>query len=241
MIARLALAAIVALLTALAVAGRTDEATVRIILFGHSALSLIALLLNVTGRRRLQSMIDRIREIAPMVATGLIEAPPVDVASLIAEVRRLGFEMGGATDTTLGGPPVRTWVLLEPSGEAWVEIGKAARPMAIFLSESSGGRLIETSYPYGETIDDPRLRARSVATGTTEALSAHREAVREAGGSRRAVVTLEDYLAAERDQRLQTGGMRIRSHLETSVEPAIRDWSISVAVDVLAFAALTFL
>jgi hypothetical protein len=149
--------------------------------------------------------------------------------------------MGGATDTTLGGPPIRTWVLLEPSGETWVEIGSAAQPMAIFLSESSGGRLIETSFPYGETIDDPKLRARPVATSPKDALETHREAVREAGGSRRSVVTLDDYLAAELDQRHQTGGMRIRAHLETNVEPAIRDWSISVAVDVLAFAALTFL
>jgi hypothetical protein len=241
MIARLLLALVIAILTALAVARVMDVETVRTIVLAHAGLSVVALTLNVTGRRRLSAVVDRIRDAAPVVATGLVEAPPLDVAALIAEVRKLGFDMAGATDTTLGGPPIRTWVLLESRGEAWAEIGIGVQPMVIFLSEATGGRLIETAYPVGETIDNEAMRARSVATSPADALAAQREAVRVAGGSGRTVVTLEDYLAAEADQRATTGGMRIASHLAGSVEPAIRDWSISLVVDLVAIAALAFL
>jgi hypothetical protein len=238
MIGRFALATVVAVLTVLAITGRIDPGPVRIILFGHTALSLAALTLNVVGKSRLQGMVDRVRSAVPVVTSGLIEAPRTDVAELIAEVRALGFDMSAATDTTLSGPPIRTWILLEPAGETWVEIGIGLRPMAIFLSEATTGRLIETAYPLGETIENPELSARAVSTSAADAFAAHRDALRDAGGEGRLVKTVDDYLAAERVQRAATGGMRIQSHIETNVNPAIRDWAISLAVDVLSLVAL---
>ena len=238
MIARFGIVAVVALVTALAVAGRVDRDTARIIVLGHMALAGTSLVLNVVGRSRLGGMVDRVRSAVPVVTTGLIEAPRTDVAELIAEVRALGFDMSAATDTTLTGAPIRTWILLEAAGETWVEVGIGLRPMAIFLSEAKSGRLIETAYPLGETIENPKLSAHAVSTSAADALATHRDALREAGGEGRLVKTVDDYLAAERVQRAATGGMRIQSHIETTVNPAIRDWAISLAVDVLALIAL---
>ena len=238
MIGRYGIVAVVALVTVLAVAGRVDRDTARIIVLGHMALAGTSLVLNVLGKSRLGGMVERVRSAVPVVTTGLIEAPRTDVAELIGEVRALGFDMSAATDTTLSGPPVRTWILLEPAGETWVEIGIGLRPMAIFLSEATSGRLIETAYPLGETIENPKLSARAVSTSAADALAAHREALREAGGEGRLVKAVDDYLAAERVQRAATGGMRIQSHIENAVNPAIRDWAISLAVDVLSLIAL---
>jgi hypothetical protein len=242
MIRRLGLAVVVAGLTALAVAGRADEGLTRLVLLSHSAMGVAALVLTVRSRDRLRRAMERARGATPVVATGLIEAPPLDVAQLMSEVRSLGFELAGATDTVLLDRPIRTWGLVEQSGEAWVEIGIGLRPMAIFLSEVAAGKLIETAYPEPVTaIDDPRLRARGVSTSAADALAEHRAAVAAAGGSRRHVATLDDYLAAERDQRERTGGMRIRAYLDSVIDPSIRDWTISVVVDAMAFLALTFL
>jgi hypothetical protein len=238
-IGRLAIAAAVAALTVLAVSGRADEALTRTIVIGHSILSVVALATNVALRGRLRRTIDRIRSAMPQVAGGLIEAPPFDVAELIAGIRPLGFDLSGATDTTIDGPPIRTWVLLEEAGDTWVEVGRAGGPIAIFLSEVAGGRLVETSFPKGATIDDPRLLAAPVATDPGDALAAHRRILASLGGSRRRVATLDDYRAAELDQRTRTGGMRIRDHLERVVRPSIRDWAISVAVDAAAIVALS--
>jgi hypothetical protein len=237
-IGRLALAVLVAVLTALAVAGRIDDGLTWTVVFGHSVVSVVSLVINVVSRRSLRRSIERIRSATPMVAGGLVEAPPLDVAALIAAIRALGFDLVAATDTSIGGRPIRTWVLLEPAGDTWIEMGLAGGPIAIFLSEMSGGRLVETSFPKGATIDDPRLLARPVATSPADALAAHRKTVAALGGSRRRVATVDDYLAAEGDQRTRTGGMRIRDHLERVVEPSIRDWAISVGVDAVAFVAL---
>ena len=128
-------------------------------------------------------------------------------------------------------------ILLEPTGVTWVEIGMALKPMSIFLSEVGGGRLVETlTYPIGQPIDDPRLLVNIVASSPADAYAAHLDTVRSAGGSRREVRTIDDYLAAERDQRTRTGGMRIQAHLDNVIRPSIRDWSISLAIDVLSFA-----
>jgi hypothetical protein len=220
---------------AFAAFGRVDS-TIVTILSIHSFFGLVALLLNLYQGSRLRGMIDRVKTVAPVVASGLIEAPESDTGRLISEVRRLGFTETFATDTTLGGPPIRTWILLEPTGATWVEIGMGLKPMSIFLSEVAGGRLVETTYPMGQHIEDPRLLVNIVGSSPADAYATHVEAVRSAGGSRREVRSLDDYLAAERDQRARTGGMRIQAHLDNVIAPSIRDWSISLAIDVLAFA-----
>ena len=45
---------------------------------------------------------------------------------------------------------------------------------------------------------------------------------------------MADYLAFEADQRASNGGMRIRQHLDRVVEPAIRDFAISLVIDTIA-------
>jgi hypothetical protein len=238
---RIALAIAVAALAALAVAGRADAALTRTIVAGHAVIGVAALILNIVTRRRLRDAVTRVQTATPVVATGIVEAPQLDTADLIAAVRSLGFELAGATDTMLRDAPIRTWVLLEPSGETWVEVGHASVPIAIFLTVVSGDRLVETSFPRGATIDDPRLLAAPIATSPADALAAHRRIVASLGGGRRPVSTLDDYLVAEAEQRVRTGGMRIRDHLARVVEPSIRDWAISVAVDAVAMAALFWL
>lgn len=232
---RIGLAIVVAAVTATFVAlGRVDTTVVTILTI-HSFFGLVALILNLYQRYRLRGMVERVKAVAPVVATGMLGAPAADTGKLISDVRRLGFTDTFATDTTLGGPPIRTWVLLEPTGHTWVEIGMGLKPMSIFLSEVGGGRLVETTYPMGQPIDDPRLLVQIVSSSPADAYRAHIEAVRAAGGNRREVRTLDDYLDAERDQRARTGGMRIQAHLDNVIGPSIRDWSISLAIDVLSF------
>ena len=238
MIWRVGLAVLVALGTVLYVATGRADSTLVLVLTAHSIFSVVALVTNLYQRHRLRGMVGQVRAAEPVVATGLIEAPETNTGKLISDVRRLGFTETFATDVSLGGSDIRTWVLLEPAGETWVEIGMGLTPMAIFLSEVGGGRLIETAYPHGESIDDPRLLAQIVKSDVAAALEAQRTAVRAAGGSRREVRTIDDYLAVERDQRERTGGMRIQAHLETAIGPSIRDYAISAAIDAAAFAYL---
>lgn len=258
MIGRLVVALAVAGLTALAVTGRADDDPIRLVVAAHTFFGLVALVVLVLSRRRLLAALDRIRDARPVLATGLVEAPPTDVARLIAEVRGLGFELAGVTDTDLGGGPIRTWVLVEPTGETWVEVGKGLAPMAIFLSETPAGRQVETAYPTGEVIDEPALLAAPAGPTPEQALATHRarltaEIQRAAaepaalepdepepdvpsGGWR--VTTTEEYVAWETRQRARTGGMRIAAHLRSAVEPGIRDWTISVLIDAACIAAL---
>jgi hypothetical protein len=175
---------------------------------------------------------------APSVVPEPIEPPQPDVAAEIETVRRLGFQLVGATDTSMNGRSIRTWVLTEPSGDVWVELGLTLTPMVIFLSDGAGGRFIETVYPTGEPIDDADLFSVVVGSHEEEAVTVHRAAVADAGGAVRRVVTMDDYLAAEAEHRRRTGGKRLRSYVERVVQPSIRDWSIGVVVDLVALAAL---
>jgi len=235
---RIGLAVLVAAGTVLYVATGRGDSTLVLVLTAHSLFSVVALITNLYQRRRLRGAIEQVRTAEPVVATGLVEAPDTNTGKLISEVRRLGFTDTFATDTPLAGSDIRTWILLEPAGETWVEIGMGITPMAIFLSEVEGGRLIETAYPHGESIDDPRLLAQVVRGDVRAALEAQRAAVKAAGGSRRAVRTIDDYRDAERDQRDRTGGMRIQAHLDSAIGPSIRDYAISATIDAAAFAFL---
>jgi hypothetical protein len=235
---RLLLALAMAALTFLALSGRVELQLARNVVTLHAVLAIAALVLNLVNRHRLLAAIVTVQEAEPTLVEAATDPPPDDVAVLLSEIRALGFQFIALTDTSTAGHFIRTWILAEPSGETWVEVGLAGQPLAIFLSQVAHERLVETAFPSGATVDDPRLRARVVDTTVGDALTAQRATVAELGGSSRRVTSFDDYLAAERDQRRWTGGMRIRDHLRRVVRPAIRDWSISLAVDGVALVAL---
>jgi hypothetical protein len=236
-IVRIALILAVAGLTVLSVrSGRVDPSVVTVVSFSAAA-SIVALVTSIASRRRLEASIARVRAATPDVVERSVELPEDDVAEEIGRVRALGFDLLGATDTTIGRRTIRTWILAEADGETWVELGRTFVPIAIFLSDA-GSRFVETAFPTGEPIDDPRLLSQVVGTSEDEALAAHRDAVAREGGAERRVRTLDDYLAAETDHRERTGGMRIAAYLDRVVKPSIVEWAISLVVDVAALAVL---
>jgi hypothetical protein len=237
-VVRLALTLGVAALTILSITSKRVDTPILLLVVGGTAASIVGLVNGVVSRRRLKAAAERIRAAVPSVVAGSIEPPPPDITSEIDTVRRLGFNLVGATDTRTNGRSIRTWILTEPSGRVWVEVGQALVPMAIFLSDAAAGRFIETAYPIGEPIDDPDLFSQVVGSHEEEALTVHRAAVRDAGGVTRRVVTMDDYLAAEADHRSRTGGMRLRAYVDRVVRPSIRDWSIGLVVDLVALLAL---
>jgi hypothetical protein len=237
---RLGIAAGIALLTAIAIMTSTRDSGIVLLVTVHAIVSFTSLAVALINRRRLGSVLERVRTATPVIATGLLDAPAQDLAALIAEVRRLGFDTAGATNTTIDRTPILTWVLVDASGETWVEAGLAGRPIAVFVSEAGSGRFIETAYPTGEPIDDPRLLSQVVTADVAAALATHREAVRQAGVGVGRVTSLDEYLVVEARHRQRTGGMRIRTRLDRVVRPSIRDWAISLAVDVVCLVALLF-
>jgi hypothetical protein len=190
--------------------------------------------LTFVRKRRMERLLGEIRSAVPEVATGLIEAPPEAVAGLIAELRPLGFALMAVTDTSIGGGrPIRTWIMTGEPWTTWVEVGMAAVPMAIFLSQAQTGRLLETTARNALPIDHPRLLVQALDTTPALALDAHRATLEEwtrASGSPRAVRTLDDYLAVEAEQRKLTGGMRMAAFLERVVDPSLRTWTITAAI-----------
>jgi len=242
-ILRLGLALVVVLVTLLALMGRIDPATAQLLVVVHAVVAFTALVVNVASRRHLRRSIDLMKTTVPVPVDKAVEpilVPSDDVAPLIATVRGLGFELIGGTDTTLSRGPIRTWILTEPAGEVWVEVGYVATSIAIFLSEAANERFVETAYPRGATIDVPQLLAGPVSSSPADALVTQRERLASLGGPARSVVTMADYLAVEADQRASNGGMRIREHLDRVVEPAIRDFAISLVIDTIALGALLF-
>jgi hypothetical protein len=237
----LGLAAALAAVTALAIAAGQRNSTLLLIVTVGWLVSFTAFGVAVFNRRRLTGLVERIKGVAPVVPSGLIAAPPIDLAPVLGDLRGLGFDVAGATDTTFAGTTVQTWILIEPSGEAWVESGVAGGPMAVFLSDAASGRFIETAFPKGELIDDPRLLSQVVGSSIADALTAHRAAVNAAGGSVRTVNSLEDYLAAEALHRERTGGMRIQAYLERVIRPATRDWGFASVVALVCMGLLLFL
>lgn len=240
-IVRIALILAVAGLTLMSVrSGHVDPAVV-LVVSASSAASIVALVSAITSRRRLEASIARVRSAIPVVVEQSVEPPQDDVAEEMTRVRALGFDLAGATDTTVGRRTIRTWVLVESTGETWVELGRTFIPIAIFLSDvlsDVGPRFVETAFPTGEPIDDPSLLSQVVGDSEEAALTAHRAAVAQAGGAVRRVRTIDDYLAAEADHRERTGGMRIAAYLERVVRPSILEWAVSLVVDVVALAVL---
>ena len=231
------IAAVVAVLIGFAMPGEIIGPMV-----AATVLAGVSLVLSLFRKQQLQRALARIHTAAPVVAEGLIQAPPLEVAQLIGELRRLGFEMIAVTDTRIGaGKPIRTWVMTGDPGTTWIEVGLGRAPMAVFLSQSQTGRFLETTARNGESIDNPKLLARGLTTTLDDALESHRTTLDQwqaASGPARVVLTLDDYLAAEADQRHLTGGMRIASFIERVVDPGIRSWLVSVAIGGAATAAL---
>jgi hypothetical protein len=224
-------------ITILSVAlGRVEPVAV-LLVAGATAVSAVFLGLTLAGRNRMTKTLGRIRSIEPVAVP---ETPrfPNRLVKRAAEIRSLGFTVAGATDTPVYSTPPRTWVLVEPSGETWVEMGFGIRPMTFFISEVAGGRVIETCYPVGQPIDDPRLLSQVVTSSGAAALERHRAAVTDAGGATLRVTSLEDYLAAEHDHRRRTGGMRIESYLVRVTRPSIRDWGIGLVVELISLGVL---
>ena len=236
-IVRVALILAVAGLTLLAVrSGRVDP-TIVIVVAASTAASMVALVTSIASRRRLDASIARVRAATPKAVDHSVEPPQDDVAEEMARVRALGFDLAGATDTEIGRRTIRTWILVERAGHTWVEVGRTFVPIAIFLSDV-GARFVETAFPTGEPMDEPRLLSQVVGSTEDEALAVHREAVADAGGAARRVLTLDDYLVAEAEHRERTGGMRIAAYLDRVVRPSIVEWAVSLVVDVVALAVL---
>jgi len=244
----IAYAAGAVLVLAALIAAPATRATTFPLVVTAATVAIVGVLLHLQRRSRLQRTIAEIRRAESVVATGLIDAPEVDVAGLIGELRRLGFDMIAATDTSIGGgPQIRTWVLTERSGDAatWVEIGVARTPMAIFLSRAGDGRFLETTTSSdGATIDHPNLLARPIETSREDALRGHRATLAEwtaRAGPPLVVRTLEDYRQVETELRERTGGMRIAAYLERVVEPDLRRWATCAAIGVATFLAVVLL
>jgi hypothetical protein len=226
---------------------RSSLGTVFPLVVTAATLAIVVVIVIFQRRATLRRTIAEIREARSVVATGLIEAPRTDVAELISELRKLGFEIVGATDTTVGGGrPIRTWVLTDSSGPgtAWIEVGIARTPIAIFLSRAGDGRFLETSFPSGATIDVPNLLARPIGGSVEETLAGHRATLDEwtsSAGRPLVVRTLDEYRRVEDELRERTGGMRIAHYIESVVEPSLRRWAISAVIAVIAFLAVVLL
>jgi hypothetical protein len=212
-----------------------------------ATLAIVVAIFVFQRRATLRRTIAEIRQAESDVALGLIEAPRTDVAELIGELRKLGFEIVGATDTTVGGgKPIRTWILTDGNGPGttWIEVGIARTPIAIFLSRAGDGRFLETSFPDGATIDVPNLLARPIGGNVEATLTGHRATLDEwtsRAGPPLVVRTLDDYRRVEDELRERTGGMRIAHYIEHVVEPSLRRWAISAVIGVIAFLAVVLL
>ena len=238
MIWRLGLPIAAAIVVALAVAGILGSGVALTIAIFVTGVTVVALVVNVLSRRRLLRALAEIKTAAPVVAPDPLLTPPDDAAEIIATVRSLGFDLAGATDTTLLGRSVRAWIMTRPDGDVWAEVGVAAAPKAIFLSQARTGRFIETAYPFGSDIDVPELLAGPVASCAGDALATQQGRLAAAGGPGRSVVTIADYVDAEQAQRASNGGLRIRQHLDREIRPSIRDYSIALVIEAIALGVL---
>lgn len=207
-----------------------------------ASVAIVACGFNVLRARTLRRILGRIKDAAPRMPSGLVEAPSAEVAALLGELRTLGFRDVATTETAIeGAPTMATWVMTGEPGTTWVEVGMAASPMAIFLSQAADGRMLETSTAGGELIDHPALFARTLDADPAAALAAHRATLAEweaRSGPARVVRTLDEYLEAEEDLRRLTGGLRIATYLDRVVEPGIRRWAMAAVIASLAVAAL---
>jgi hypothetical protein len=225
--------------------GRTF-ATVFPIVVTAASIATAGVIVLLWRRGTLERAVAQVRR-AESVLIDRPEPPPNDVAAMLGDLRRLGFELIAATDTVVGRrSPIRVWILTQ-TGEpatAWVEVTRGRAPIAVFLSRAGDGRFLETSYPSGATIDDPALFARPVATGLDDALRAHQATQDEwtsPAASPLGVKTVDDYRRVEAEMRERTGGMRITAYIGHVVTPAIRRWAVCAVIGVATLLTLVLL
>jgi hypothetical protein len=229
------------------VAGAASRATLSQIVIVATVVAMIGLVVLLSRRAALQRALAEIRAGQAVVAKGPIDPTRDDVATLIDELRRLGFELVGATDTMIGArSPIRTWVMTEGGwpGTTWVEVGLARAPVVIFLSRAADGRFLETVFPDGATIDHPNVLTRPIETSLADAVAEHRAVLAEWTsrlGPPIAVRTLQDYRQVEPELRARTGGLLIAAHLERIVDPGIRRWAFSAAIGLITILTLVIL
>jgi hypothetical protein len=250
----LLVAAAIVILTALAVAGVAPRGVVFPLVLAYATISTVALIVLVRVRNRVRGFVRAITDVEVRVvdlATALV-AP--SVAGMIDELTAVGFTVVGVTDTVVAGrPDFRSWILVEPSGETWVEVGDAGRGIAVVLSSTPGGRQVESAWPAGMRIDEPELLAAPASTTLEQTIADHRARLAAECRAERAagvtpldperpdgwhVRTFEDYLAWEPIQRARTGGLRLKTDLRRRIEPTVRLWALSTVVGVACGAVL---
>lgn len=235
------------LVLAAVVAGAASRATLSQIVIVATVVAMIGVVVLLSRRAALQRALAEIRAGQAVVAKGPVEPQRVDVAALVAELRLLGFELVGATDTLIGNrSPIRTWVMTDGGwpGTTWVEVGLAGTPIAILLSRASDGRFLETVFPDGATIDHPNVLTRPIGTSIADAVAGHRMVLAEwtsRTGPALAVRTLHDYRQVEPELRERTGGLMIAAHLEHVVEPGLQRWAVSATIGLITILTLVIL
>jgi hypothetical protein len=247
-------AAAVVVLTALAVAGVAPRAIVFPLVLAYATISTVALIVMVRVRDRVRGFVRALADVQVQTVDPAFALVPPSVAGLTEELTRLGFRVVGVTDTVVAGrPDFRSWVLVEPSGETWLEVGDAGRGIAVVLSSTPGGRQVESAWPAGMRIDEPELLAAPASTTLEQTIADHRARLAAECRAERAagvtpldperpdgwhVRTFEDYLAWEPIQRARTGGLRLKTDLRRRIEPTVRLWALSTVVGVACGAVL---
>jgi len=240
-------------LTAFALDGVLPRSAVWIIVLGFTTLSTVALVMTLRVRTRLRRFVDALASATNRVVDRPGLASP-EFAHLIDDLARLGFTVAGTVDTVMTGrPDFRSWILVEPSGETWVEVGQAVHAIAVIVSGAADGRQVESAWPSGMWIDEPELLAAPASPTLELTLADHRARV---AAERRAqaqlgtppldpdrpdgwrIRSLEDYLAWEPIQRRRTGGLRVRTDLRRRIEPSVQLWTLSTVVGVACGALL---
>jgi hypothetical protein len=250
-------AAAIVILTALAVAGVAPRGVVFPLVLAYATISTVALIVLVRVRNRVRGFVRAITDVEVRVVDLATALVPPSVAGMIDELTGLGFTVVGVTDTVVAGrPDFRSWILVEPSGETWVEVGDAGRGIAVVLSSTPGGRQVEAGFPGGMRIDEPELLAAPASATLEQTLADHRVRLAAERQSERArnvarldaarpdgwrVRTFEEYLAWEPIQRQRTGGMRLKTDLRRRIEPTIRLWGLSTVVGLACGVVLSVL
>lgn len=246
---RLLIAAVaIVVLTALAVAGIAPRGIVVPLVLAYTTVSTVALIVMVRVRDRVRGFVAALAAVEVRTVDPALALVPPGVAQLTEELTGLGFRVVGVTDTVVAGrPDFRSWVLVESSGETWVEVGDAARGIAVVLSSTPGGRQVESAWPVGMRVDEPELLAAPASATLELTLADHRARLAAEQRAERVanvapldaarpdgwrVRTFEDYLAWEPIQRQRTGGLRLRTDLRRRIEPTIRLWALSTVVGI---------
>jgi hypothetical protein len=186
------------------------------------------------------------------------DPPPFEVQELIDALVREGFSPAGVMDAERPDRgDFRVWALVEPGGATWVEVGGLTRPtvmaIASFLSQTAGGRVVETGWPRGSRIDLPQLLAVPGSPTLPLTLEDHRARVaaeRRADASMRVspadpawpdgwrVRTFDDYVAWTAVERRLVGGLTLRESVRVRIMPALWTALILTIVAVVASVAL---